>query len=129
MLSLRTTPAVILALLIVAACHRSGDDGTVIGTWQCKPRPGQCWRYTFAGDHTFVISLPDDETVDVTLRDASFYALASGTWYVDGTEVVYTIQKIKNTPVVRDETTRMKLSDFQNAKPFGTDHKAYLERM
>ena len=126
--SLRRTPAVILALLIVVGCHRSGDDGTVIGTWQCNPRPGECWRYTFAGDHTFVISLPDDETVDVTLRDARFYPLASGTWYVEGNEVVYTIHAMKNTPVVH-ETTRMKLSDFQNAKPFGADHKAYLERM
>jgi len=67
--------------------------------------------------------------VDVTLRDASFYPLASGTWYVDGNEVVYTIHKISNTPVVHDETTRMKVSDFQNAKPFGADHNAYLERM
>ena len=126
--SLRTTPAVIFALLIAVGCHRSGDDRMVIGTWQCKPRPGQCWRYTFAGDHTFVISLPDDETEDVTLRDARFYALASGTWYVEGNEVVYTIQKMKDTEI-RPETTRMKFSDFQNAKPFGTDPKAYLERM
>ena len=128
MLRLRITPAVILALLIVAACHRSGDDAAVIGTWQCIPRPGECWRYTFAGDHTFVISLPDDETEDVTLRDARFYPLASGTWHVEGNEVVYTIEKLKDTEI-RHETTRMKLSDFQNAKPFGTDHKAYLERM
>jgi len=127
MLSLRTAPAAILALVIVVGCHRSGNDAVVIGTWQCNPHPGECWRYTFAGDHTFVISLPDDETVDVTLRDARFYPLASGTWYVEGNEVVYTIHKMKDTPF--NETTRMKLSDFQNAKPFGTDHKTYLERM
>jgi hypothetical protein len=115
-------------MLIVVGCHRTGDDATVIGTWQCIPRPGECWRYTFAGDHTFVISLPYDEAEDVTLRDARFYPLASGTWYVEGNEVVYTTQKLKDTEI-RHETTRMKLSDFQNAKPFGTDHKAYLERM
>ena len=126
--SLRTAPAVILAMLIVVGCHRSGDDAAVIGTWQCNPRPGECWRYTFAGDHTFVISLPDDEAEDVTLRDARFYPLASGTWYVEGNEVVYTLQKLKDAPV-REETTRMKLSDFKNAKPFGADHEAYLERM
>jgi hypothetical protein len=128
MLSLRTAPAVILALVIVAGCHRSGHDAAVIGTWQCNPRPGECWRYTFAGDHTFVISLPDDETEDVTLRDAMFYPLASGTWYVEGNEVVYTIHKMKDTQI-HDETTRMKLSDFKDAKAFGTDHHAYLERM
>jgi hypothetical protein len=129
MLSLRTAPAAILALLIVVGCHRSGDDAAVIGNWQYNPRVGECWRYTFASDHTFVISLPEDETVDVTLRDARFYALASGTWHVEGNEVVYTIHKLKDAPVARDETTRMKLSDFKNAKVFGTDHKATLERM
>ena len=116
-----------LALVIVVGCHRSGDDTAVIGTWQCNPQPGQCWRYKFAGDHTVVILLPDDETVDVTLRDASFYPLASGTWSVEGNEVVYTIDRIKNSPM--HETTRMKLSDFKNAKAFGIDHHAYLERM
>jgi len=47
---------------------------------------------------------------------------------MEGNEVVYTLQKLKDAPV-REESTRMKLSDFKNAKPFGADHKAYLERM
>ena len=40
--------------------------------------------------HTFAISLPDDETEDMTLREARFYPLGSGGWHVEGNEVVYT---------------------------------------
>ena len=64
----------------------------------------------------------------MTLREARFYPLGSGSWHVEGNEVVYTLQKLKDAPV-REESTRMKLSAFKNAKPFGADHKAYLERM
>ena len=82
---------------------------------------------TFSPDHTVVLALPHDETVDANLRDAKFDFFSSGTWRIDGTDVVYTIEKKESG--IPKTTTRMKLSEFEHTPPFGTDPNAYLERL
>jgi hypothetical protein len=124
MLSLRFLA---ITTLILAACGHSADEAKIIGVWQCNPRNGNIWRMTFTSDHKLVLALPNDKTHDVNLRDAKFDFFLSGTWRIDGTDLVYTIEDPgSETPKT---TTRMKLSEFEHAAPFGTDRDAYLQRM
>jgi hypothetical protein len=108
------------------ACQRS-EDAQVVGTWQCNPRNGAIWRMTFTADHKLILALPAEDTVDANRRDAKFKFFMTGTWHIDGEDVVYTMEdKDHNIPKT---TTRMKLAEFKHAVPFGTDREAYLERM
>ena len=117
----------VIVMLALSASQRSAGEAKLIGTWQCNPRNGKIWRMTFTSDHKLVLALPHDETVDANLRDAKFDFFISGTWRIDGDDLVYTIQdKETQTPKT---TTRMKLSEFEHAAPFGTDREAYLGRM
>jgi hypothetical protein len=114
-------------LLMFASCQRSSNEAKVIGTWQCNPLNGKVWRMTFASDHTVILALPRDESVDASMRTARFDEAFSGAWRLDGNEVVYTVED-KETHIPKT-TTRMKVSDFEHAKPFGVDPNAYLERL
>jgi hypothetical protein len=114
-------------MLAFSACQRSSNEAKVIGTWQCNPRNGQIWRITFASDHTVILSLPQDDAVDANLRDTKFERVFSGTWRLDGNEVAYTVEDKKLH--IPKTTMKMRLSDFERAKPFGTDPDAYLERL
>lgn len=82
---------------------------------------------TFSSDHKIVLALPHDETVDANLREAKFDEAFSGTWRIERGELVYTVQD--KDAYIPKTTTRMKLSEFEHASPFGTDREAYLERM
>jgi hypothetical protein len=88
---------------------------------------GKIWRITFASDHTVTLSLPQDDAVDANLCDTKFERLFSGTWRLDGNEVTYTVEDKKLH--IPKTTMKMRLSDFERAKPFGTDPDAYLERL
>jgi hypothetical protein len=82
---------------------------------------------TFSADHKLTLALPAEDTTDANRRDAKFKFFIAGTWHIDGEDVVYTMEdKDRNIPKT---TTRMKLSDFKRAVPFGTDREAYLERL
>jgi hypothetical protein len=114
-------------MLAFVACQHSANDANLIGTWQCNPRNGKIWRMTLRSDHKLVLALPRDDTVDVNSRDAKFDFFISGTWHIDGKDLVYTVED-KQTQIPQT-TTRMKLSDFEHAAPFGTDRDAYLQRL
>jgi len=124
MLSLRL---LIITVLTLAACGHSAEETKIIGVWQCNPRNGRVWRMTFSSDHKIVLALPHDETVDANLREAKFDEAFSGTWRIERGELVYTVQD--KDAYIPKTTTRMKLSEFEHASPFGTDREAYLERM
>jgi hypothetical protein len=86
------TLATLAFALLLAACPRSSAEAEVIGTWQYDPKNGAVWRYTFAPDHTVVLSIPHDDYVDVNLANAKFDPMTSGTWRLDGKDVVYTMK-------------------------------------
>jgi hypothetical protein len=117
----------VITALMLAGCNRSADEAKIIGVWQCNPRNGKVWRMTFTSDHKIVMSLPHDETVDANLRQTKFDEAFSGTCRIERDELVYTVQD--KDAYVPKATTRMKLSEFEHASPFGTDREAYLERM
>ena len=117
----------VLTFAMLSACSRSADEAKVIGVWQCNPQNGTIWRMTFAPDHTLALALPHDQTVDSNRRDAKFDFFMSGTWYLDGSDLVYTIEQ-KEGEVLK-AVTRISLSKFENTPPFGTDPNYYLERL
>lgn len=97
----------------------------VIGRWQCNPRTGAVWRYTFYRNHTVTLSLPHDDTVDANQRNAKFDVSLTGTWHIEGDDLVYTTEEKGPVP---ERTMRIRLSEFRNAQYF-PDKDARWERM
>jgi hypothetical protein len=71
----------------------------------------------------------------VTIRDVAFDAFGHGsraamfgTWQLDGTDVVYTLDRDQDGPM-NTTTTRFPLSELKHAVPVGTDPNARWERL
>ena len=93
----------------------------VVGKWQITVHQA-VWRYNFCRDHTVTLSLPRDDEVNANERNAKFVLVRSGTWRIEGTDVVYT-EKAKASPFgeLPERTTRIPLAELRAARAF-PDH-------
>ena len=123
----RPFAAILFAAATAAARAAAPDQKSVVGTWQCNPRAGKVWRMMFTPDRRLVLSLPADEHVDATTREAKFKFLMAGTWRIHKEHVVYTVEDRDSG--IPKTTGRIELAHFKRAIPFGTERDPYLERL
>ena len=116
------------AFLLLTACGPtlSADEAMVVGKWQLNTHNGAVWRYSFYRDHTLTVSLPHDDAVDANQRNAKFHVVDSGTWRVEGSEVVYTLKAEGQLP---ERTTRFPLAELRAARRFPDRDAPRWERM
>jgi hypothetical protein len=129
MLTLHPIRIVVMsAVLGITGCGPalSNDEATVVGQWQLNTFNGAVWRYTFRRNHTVTVALPRNDSVDANRRNAGFVVVQSGTWSVEGRDVVYILKATDSVPA---RTTRFPLSELTQAVPFGTDINARWQRM
>jgi hypothetical protein len=108
-------------LLAVAACGPtpplSPEESFVVGKWECNTYNGAVWLYTFSRNRK------------LNFRDvAGSRAALHGTWHVEGTDVVYTVDRDQSGPREK-KTTRFPLSELKNAPRNGTDPDARWHKL
>jgi hypothetical protein len=113
--------ATLLACLLSISCAPSPplspDECFVVGKWKYNTYNGAIWFYVFSRNRK------------LSFRDVGGTRVALyGAWHVEGTDVVYTVDRDQNGPTEK-ETTRFPLLELKNAPPEGTDPEAKWHKL
>ena len=120
--------AVVVSTMTACGPPLSDDEAMVVGQWQIIIHHA-VWRYKFYRDHTVTLSLPLEDEINASDRTAKFSVVRSGTWRIEGTDVVYTVYTVKPWRELPERTSRIPLAELRAARPFPDRSAPRWERM